>query len=247
VKADGTFRLNTGYFNYCTGLTMTNERFDALFGGPPRKPESPLTQREMDLARRSKKLPRKWCCAGANRACREVDGPTNLCLAGGVALNCVGNGRILREGDRFDEYLDPARRGRRRRRASGAALCGMASIRDEAVRSRSMVDDRMRCAARTSGPSFSERPRSKDALDRAGARYRLLREPEMLESVATMLADGAVIGWFQGRMEFGPRALGNRSILGDRALGQNAIGDEFKGQVSRIIPALRPRRAAASA
>ena len=207
VKPDGTFRLNTDYFNYVTGLTMTNERFDALFGGPPRKPESPLTQREMDLAASIQKVTEEVVSRLALTARRELDADY-LCLAGGVALNCVANGRLLREGIFRDIWIQPAAGDAGG--AIGAALAGW-HLYGEAPREVD-GDDRMRGSYL--GPSFGE-AEIKDALDRAGARYRRLPEPELLESVAAMLAEGAVVGWFQGRMEFGPRALGNRSILGD--------------------------------
>ena len=207
VKPDGTFRLNTDYFNYVTGLTMTNARFDALFGGPPRKPESPLTQREMDLAASIQKVTEDVVSRLALTARRELNADY-LCLAGGVALNCVANGRLLREGTFRDIWIQPAAGDAGG--AIGAALAGW-HLYGDAPREVD-GDDRMRGSFL--GPSFGE-AEIKDALDRAGARYRRLPEAEMLESVAASLAEGAVVGWFQGRMEFGPRALGNRSILGD--------------------------------
>jgi carbamoyltransferase len=207
VKPDGTFRLNTEYFNYITGLTMTNGRFDALFGGPPRKPESPLTQREMDLAASIQKVTEDVVSRLALTARREL-GADYLCMAGGVALNCVANGRLLREGTFRDLWIQPAAGDAGG--AIGAALAGW-HLYEDAPREVD-GDDRMRGSYL--GPSFGEAD-IKDALDRAGARYQCLSEDRLLETVAAMLAEGAVVGWFQGRMEFGPRALGNRSILGD--------------------------------
>jgi carbamoyltransferase len=207
VKPDGTFRLNTEYFNYITGLTMTNGRFDALFGGPPRKPESPLTQREMDLAASIQKVTEDVVSRLALTARREL-GADYLCMAGGVALNCVANGRLLREGTFRDLWIQPAAGDAGG--AIGAALAGW-HLYEDAPREVD-GDDRMRGSYL--GPSFGEAD-IKDALDRAGARYQCLSEDRLLETVAAMLAEGAVVGWFQGRMEFGPRALGNRSVLGD--------------------------------
>jgi carbamoyltransferase len=207
VKPDGTFRLNTEYFNYITGLTMTNGRFDSLFGGPPRKPESPLTQREMDLAASIQKVTEDVVSRLALTARREL-GADYLCMAGGVALNCVANGRLLREGTFRDLWIQPAAGDAGG--AIGAALAGW-HLYEDAPREVD-GDDRMRGSYL--GPSFGEAD-IKDALDRAGARYQCLSEDRLLETVAAMLAEGAVVGWFQGRMEFGPRALGNRSILGD--------------------------------
>src|SRR6202171_6124167 len=207
VNPDGTFRLNTEYFNYVTGLTMTNGRFDGLFGGPPRKPESPLTQREMDLAASIQKVTEDVVSRLALTARREL-GADYLCMAGGVALNCVANGRLLREGTFRDLWIQPAAGDAGG--AIGAALAGW-HLYEDAPREVD-GDDRMRGSYL--GPSFGEAD-IKDALDRAGARYQRLSEDRLLETVATMLAEGAVVGWFQGRMEFGPRALGNRSILGD--------------------------------
>ena len=207
VKPDGTFRLNTEYFNYVTGLTMTNERFDALFGGPPRKPESPLTQREMDLAASIQKVTEEVVARLALTARRELDADY-LCLAGGVALNCVANGRLLRDGTFRDIWIQPAAGDAGG--AIGAALAGW-HLHGGAPRE---IDGDDRMHGSFLGPSFDEAA-TKRALDRAGARYQRLVEAELIDLVAARLADGAVVGWFQGRMEFGPRALGNRSILGD--------------------------------
>jgi carbamoyltransferase len=207
VKPDGTFRLNTDYFNYVTGLTMTNERFDALFGGPPRTPESPLTQREMDLAASIQKVTEDVVSRLARTARRELD-TEYLCLAGGVALNCVANGRLLREGTFRDIWIQPAAGDAGG--AIGAALAGW-HLYGGAARE---IDGNDRMRGSFLGPAFSA-PEIQRSLDHAGAQYRRVAEDQLLGSVARMLADGAVVGWFQGRMEFGPRALGNRSIIGD--------------------------------
>lgn len=207
LKPDGTFRLNTEYFDYVTGLTMTNERFDALFGGPPRKPESPLTQREMDLAASIQKVTEDVVSRLARTARRELD-VQYLCMAGGVALNCVANGRLLREGTFRDIWIQPAAGD-----AGGAVGAALAAWHLYAGEPRIMDgDDRMRGGYL--GPSFTE-TEVRESLDRLGAKYTLMTGDDLVEKTATLLAEGSVVGWFQGRMEFGPRALGNRSILGD--------------------------------
>jgi carbamoyltransferase len=208
VKPDGTFRLNTDYFNYVTGLTMTNERFHQLFGGPPRKPESPLTQREMDLAASIQKVTEDVVSRLARAARVELDADY-LCMAGGVALNCVANGRILREGTFRDIWIQPAAGDAGG--AIGAALAGL-YLQEGVARSVEDGNDRMRGSFL--GPGFSS-SEIKQCLERAGARYLQMPEEEIVEMVAALLAEGNIVGWFQGRMEFGPRALGNRSILGD--------------------------------
>src|ERR1700694_2682740 len=178
VKPDGTFRLNTEYFNYVTGLTMTNGRFDALFGGPPRKPESPLTQREMDLAASIQKVTEDVVSRLALTARRELDADY-LCMAGGVALNCVATGRLLREGTFRDLWIQPAAGDAGG--AIGAALAGW-HLYEDAPREVD-GDDRMRGSYL--GPSFDE-TEIKDALDRAGARYQRLAEDRVLEAGVTL-------------------------------------------------------------
>lgn len=207
LKPDGTFRLNLDYFDYIAGLTMTNERFHALFGGPPRKPESPLTEREMDLAASIQKVTEETMARLAVTAHRET-GAEFLCLAGGVALNCVANGKVLRHGPFRDLWVQPASGD-----AGGAIGAALAAWHVYQARPRRPLEGDAMYGAFL-GPSFSE-DEIKAALDRFGARYEMLDEPELLKRVADALARSAVVGWFQGRMEFGPRALGNRSILGD--------------------------------
>ncbi len=213
VKPDGTFRLDTGYFNYVTGLTMTNGRFHDLFGGPPRKPESPLTQREMDLAASIQRVAEEVVSRLARTARRELDAEY-LCLAGGVALNCVANGKVLREGAFRDIWIQPAAGD-----AGGAVGAALAAWHLYSGKPREVAQsigrpsgDAMRGSFL--GPEFSD-PEAAVQLDEAGAHYERLGDAELFERVAAALADGAVVGWFQGRMEFGPRALGNRSIIGD--------------------------------
>jgi carbamoyltransferase len=209
---DGSIRLNMEYFNYAQGLTMTNGAFAKLFGGPARKPESRLTQREMDLARSVQDVTELAMMRMARHAHAET-GEKNLCLAGGVALNCVGNGKILREGPFERIWIQPAAGD------AGGALGAALSVwhqylgkdRDPEA-SRGRQTDAMRGSYL--GPSFSAAEIAK-ALDASGAVYRRLDERCLVHEVAKRLADEKVIGWFQGRMEFGPRALGSRSILGD--------------------------------
>ena len=208
LKADGTFRLNTDYFNYATGLTMTNERFHALFGGPPRKPESPLTQREMDLAASIQAVTEEVVARLARTARREIDAEY-LCLAGGVALNCVANGKLLREGLFRDLWVQPAAGD-----AGGAVGAALAAwhIHHRQPRHSNGGTDSMDGAFL--GPSFSDGEIAQ-SLAASGAVYRRLDDDALCSEVARILAEGKVVGWFQGRMEFGPRALGSRSIIGD--------------------------------
>jgi carbamoyltransferase len=206
LKDDGTFRLNMDYFNFATGLTMTNGAFAKLFGGAPRRPESPLTQREMDLARSIQEVTEEVVLRLARTVRREL-GVDYLCLAGGVALNCVANGRILREAGFRDIWIQPAAGD-----AGGAIGAAMAAWHEYHGQPRRVAIDSMRGAYL--GPRFSL-GEIRHQLDSAGARYELLTDDELFDRVAQLLADEQVVGWFQGRMEFGPRALGNRSILGD--------------------------------
>ncbi len=206
LRQDGSLRLNMKYFHYCAGLTMTNRAFDRLFGGPPRKPESQLTQREMDLARSVQDVTEMAMMRMAQHV-HQVTGERNLCLAGGVALNCVGNGRILREGPFEQLWIQPAAGDAGG--ALGAALSAWHQYHDQP---RSAGEDQMRGAFL--GPEYTNE-QIQDFLDLAGARYHRIDHRELPERAAALLADGKVIGWFQGRMEFGPRALGARSILGD--------------------------------
>lgn len=208
VKADGTFRLNMEYFNYCTGLTMTNGKFNALFGGPPRKPESRLTQREMDLARSIQEVTEDVMLRLA-RTVRAETGAENLCLAGGVALNCVGNGKILREGVFKGTWVQPAAGDAGG--AVGAALAAWHQLEGK-PRTPKASGDSMRGAFL--GPAFSNEEIEAFLAAQAIPYTRLEDEP-LFARLAEELAAGKVIGWLQGRMEFGPRALGGRSILGD--------------------------------
>jgi carbamoyltransferase len=208
LKPDGTFRLNMDYFNYCTGLTMTNGKFDRLFDGPPRKPESPMTQREMDLARSVQDITEEVMLR-LSRTVHQETGARNLCLAGGVALNCVGNGRVLREGNFEKLWIQPAAGDAGG--AIGAAYAAWHEV-DEHPRQVRCGQDSMRGAYL--GPAFCN-----DEIERflgeISAPYERLDEDALISRVANELACEKVVGWLCGRMEFGPRALGGRSILGD--------------------------------
>jgi carbamoyltransferase len=206
VKPDGSFRLDMSYFNYCAGLTMTNTRFDALFGGQPRRPEDELTQHHKDVAASIQKVLEDVILHMA-RSLRKDTGARNLCLAGGVALNCVANGRLLREAG-FDEiWIQPA---------AGDAGCAigaaLAAYHGYLGQPRDSGADRMKGSLL--GPAFSEQE-IENGLQNAGAVYEVLDEVALLAATADALSAGKAVGWFQGRMEFGPRALGARSILAD--------------------------------
>ena len=208
LKDDGTFRLKIDYFNYCTGLTMTNGRFDELFGGPPRKPETLLTQRDMDLARSIQEVTEEVVLRLARTLHRET-GAENLCLAGGVALNCVANGRILREGPFKELWVQPSAGD-----AGGAVGAALTAWH--------RLEDKPRIAERTKdtmqgsylGPSYTNEE-IEEFLRQKQAPYEKLTDEILFDRLAKELAEEKVVGWFQGRMEFGPRALGARSILGD--------------------------------
>lgn len=208
LKDDGSFFLNQDYFGYLDGLTMTNERFDELLGAPPRAPETKLTQREMDLARSVQEVCEEIMLRMA-RALHRNTGEENLCLAGGVALNCVGNGRILREGPFKRVWIQPAAGD------AGGSL-GVAQLiwhrEYKAARAADGRTDAMQGAYL--GPQFTN-DEIEGYLKSVGAVYRKLERKDLLQSTARLLADEKVVGWFNGRMEFGPRALGSRSILGD--------------------------------
>ncbi|MCH8042332.1 MAG: carbamoyltransferase [Planctomycetes bacterium] len=208
IKDDGSFRLDMSYFNYPQGLTMTSRKFDRLFGGPPRKSESPITQREMDIAASIQLVTEEVMLRIARHVHAET-GMSNLCLAGGVALNCVGNGRILREGPFENVWIQPAAGD------AGGALGVALFIWHQ------LLDKPRECGPLDSqsgsllGPQFSD-DEIRQFLDETGAVYcRSDGDDDLCDRVAELLADEKVVGWMQGRMEFGPRALGARSILGD--------------------------------
>ncbi len=207
LKADGTFRLNMDYFNYAAGLTMTHSRFDRLFGAPPRQPETPLSQREMDLAASVQRVTEEIVLRLGRTVHRETQQPY-LCLAGGVALNCVANGRLLREGPFEDIWIQPASGDAGS--AVGAALAAWYQYRDQPRQAG--TGDAM--TGGYLGPAFSNEE-IEAYLQSIHAPYERLADEQLLPQVAALIAAEHVIGWFQGRMEFGPRALGGRSIIGD--------------------------------
>ncbi len=208
LREDGSFRLNQRYFNYLDGLTMTSGAFDELFGGPPRKPEALLTQREMDLARSVQDVCEEVMLRMVRTVHRE-SGLPSLCLAGGVALNCVGNGRILREGPFENLWIQPASGD------AGGSL-GVAQLiwHRHLGKPRTVTPGRDSMNGGYLGPGFCD-DEVKKRLDRLGASYTRLDREELNRSVAKHLAEGKIVGWHNGRNEFGPRALGARSILGD--------------------------------
>lgn len=212
IKPDGSYLLDMHYFNYCTGLTMTNKRFDALFGGPPRRSSEPLTQRHIDLAR-SVQFVLEDAVLSLCRHIHEKTGEQNLCLAGGVALNCVANGRILREGPFENLWFQPAAGDAGSSVGVALAIANNVSGMDgNAARWPLRNGDAMHGAYL--GPAF-DRDRIVVALDDFGAVYDEVADDALFSIVVKALVAEKVVGWFQGRMEFGPRALGNRSILGD--------------------------------
>ncbi len=208
LKEDGSFKLNMRYFNYCAGLTMTNERFHKLFGGPPRKPESRLTQRDMDLACSIQDVTEETMLRMA-RHVHKATGKDYLVLAGGVALNCVGNGRILREGPFKNIWIQPAAGD------AGGALGAALFVWFQYLGKERRADDKTDSQKGSFlGPHYSSAG-IKEFLDGKGVPYAELKSSEVPEKIADLIAGEKVIGWFQGRMEFGPRALGARSIIGD--------------------------------
>jgi len=209
IKDDGSFRINLDYFDYCTGLRMTNERFDALFGGPPRSPESRLGQKEMDLAASVQAVTEEVVLKLASNVAKET-GERNLCLAGGVALNCVANGKLLRTGA-FDRiWIQPAAGDAGG--ALGAALGAYHMFKGGPRRLAGSGRDAMKGSYL--GP-VNDTAEICEQLTAAGAVYEILDDDAIVDRCARALASGMAIGWHQGRMEFGPRALGARSVLGD--------------------------------
>jgi len=209
LREDGSFHMNMDYFDYATGLRMTNDRFAALFGGPARASESELTQREMDLARSVQDVTEEIMLRMA-RHVRKTTGEKNLCLAGGVALNCVANGKLLRESIFENIWIQPAAGDAGG--AIGAAYVGYHHALDQPALPRTERD--MQHGSYL-GPVYSDLDVEKFLSDHALPGVRMDGEAALCTTVADLLARGDVVGWHQGRMEFGPRALGNRSILGD--------------------------------
>jgi carbamoyltransferase len=208
LKEDGSFRMNMKYFDYCAGLTMTNKRFEKLLGGPPRKPESRVTQRDMDLARSVQEVTEEVMLRMARHVCQET-GQKNLCLAGGVALNCVGNGRLLREGPFENIWIQPAAGD------AGGALGAALFVWYQHLENRRVADGKKDFQQGSFlGPEFGNGYLT-DYLKRNAIPHTEISDEEIPARIADLIADQKVIGWFQGGMEFGPRALGGRSIIGD--------------------------------
>ena len=208
VKDDGSFRMNMEYFNYCQGLTMTNEKFNHLFGGPPRVPETNLTQKEMDIARSLQEVTEEIVLKLGNHVYKET-GLKNLCLAGGVALNCVANGRLLREGPFENIWIQPAAGDAGG--ALGAALIGWYKYHNNSRLADGNTDNQNGSYL---GPRFSEEE-IKTFIQFFNLPAKRYEDEQLIENVADLINSEKVIGWFDGKMEFGPRALGSRTIIGD--------------------------------
>ncbi|MBL7072158.1 MAG: carbamoyltransferase [Candidatus Omnitrophica bacterium] len=222
LKEDGSFKLNMKYFNYCTGLTMTNKKFDKLFGAPPRKKESDLTERHMDLARSVQVVTEKVIMNMAKYV-QEKTHLRNLCLAGGVALNCVANGKLLRDGPFENMWIQPASGD-----AGGAIGAAFIGWCEYLKGSRPREENKDSQKASLLGPSFSDGKIEK-FLTENDIPYEKVERDVLPEVTAALIAQQKVVGWFQGRMEFGPRALGARSILGD------ARSQEMQSLINRKI------------
>ena len=208
LKPDGSFQLDQDYFDYCTGLRMTNDRFDALFGGPARRPDELLTQRHMDLAASVQAVTEEVVTRLA-RGVADETGAKNLCLAGGVALNCVANGKVLRDACFERLWVQPAAGD-----AGGALGAALAAYYLYMSGTRSPANTLDAMQGSYLGPAFSQADVER-RLTEAGAVFDLMDEPSLLDATTAALIEEKAVGWFQGRMEFGPRALGNRSILAD--------------------------------
>jgi carbamoyltransferase len=208
LKDDGTFRLDLDYFDYCTGLKMTNGKFDALFGAPARRPDELLTQRHMDMAATIQAVTEEIVLRLTRSLSRET-GARNLCLAGGVALNCVANGKVLRDGTFDGLWIQPAAGD-----AGGALGAALGAYHHHLGQARTVSNGIDAMSGSYLGPAFDDAAIERE-LTAAGAKFGRLAQHEVTEATASALAEGKAVGWFQGRMEFGPRALGARSILGD--------------------------------
>jgi carbamoyltransferase len=207
IKEDGSFHLDMSYFNYCTGLTMTNNKFNQVFGGPPRKPESNVTQREMDLAA-SIQLVTEEVIIKLSKDIKKTSGLNNLCLAGGVALNCVANGKLLKE-NIFDEiWVQPASGD------AGGAIGAALAVYYLMLNKPRKINKQDSMNGTYLGPEYSQKD-SEERLAAIGATFEVVTDMELIKQTAQALADGLAVGWHQGKMEFGPRSLGSRSILAD--------------------------------
>jgi len=208
IKEDGSYWLDQSYFNYATGLTMTSRKFDDLFGAPPRTSEEQITQREMDLAASVQAVTEEVMLKMAANLASSYNIP-NLCLAGGVALNCVANGKIIREGSFENIWIQPAAGD-----AGGALGAALAAYYIEKEQPRTINGAMDNMKGSYLGPQF-EQSDIEQRLTKAGAKFEVFEESSLMQETAKCLDAGHAVGWFQGRMEFGPRALGGRSILGD--------------------------------
>ena len=208
LKDDGTFRLDQSYFDYCTGLRMTNDKFDALFGGTRRRADELLTQRHMDLAASIQAVTEE-AVLRLTRGLKAETGVKNLCLAGGVALNCVANGKVLRDAKFDNVWVQPAAGD-----AGGALGAALTAYHLFQGQPRTLDGPLDAMQGSYLGPAF-EQSDIEARLSKAGAKFEVLTEEDVIASTAQAINDGKAVGWFQGRMEFGPRALGGRSILGD--------------------------------
>jgi len=235
LKEDGSFRMDMSYFAFCHKSVMTGPKFDALFGGPPRKPETPLTKREMDIAASIQSVTEEIMLRCARHA-HKLSGSRNLVMAGGVALNCVGNGRIRREGPFENIWIQPAAGD------AGGALGAALFVWHQLLDNPRVPDSNDAQRGSLLGPSYSA-DHTECFLDSVGARYRRFEgEEQLLTEVAELLADERVVGHFSGRMEFGPRALGNRSIIGDarsaRMQGVMNLKIKFRESFRPFAPAV---------
>lgn len=208
IKEDGSFQLDMSYFNYCTGLTMTNKKFHDLFGGPPRAAKSELTQREMDIAASIQKVTEEVVLKLVKGIAKDT-GQRNLCLAGGVALNCVANGIVMRERIFEDIWIQPASGD-----AGGALGAALSAYHIMLAKPRPKPNGKDQMRGSYLGPEFKTNE-VKHQLSKAGAKFKEYSEKEIIDKTAQALADGKAVGWMNGRMEFGPRALGGRSIIAD--------------------------------
>jgi carbamoyltransferase len=207
IKPDGSFRLDQSYFNYCVGLTMTSSRFHDLFGALPRKPEEKLEQRHMDLAASIQAVTEEVVIR-LSRSIRKETNIRNLCLAGGVALNCVANSKLLIEGSFDNLWIQPAAGD------SGGALGAALAIYHIHLAHKRVTNGQDKMKGSYLGPEF-EQAEIEKRLNSVGANFLVMEKTSLIETCSTALLEGKALGWFQGRMEFGPRALGGRSILGD--------------------------------
>jgi len=230
VKRDGSFRMNMDYFNFCSGLTMTNSKFHKLFGGPPRKPESKITQKEMDLARSIQEVAEEILLKIAKHV-KKKTGMKNLCMAGGVALNCVANGKLLKSSIFDDIWIQPAAGD-----AGGAIGCALFTWYQYLDNQREVNNNFDFMKGSYLGPEYNNES-IKSFINNNGYSYQTLTDDELPEKIADLIANEKIIGWFQGRMEFGPRALGARTIIGD---ARSSVMQKTMNQKIKYRESFRP-------